>query len=66
LANIKINLDAEISDDVIGKLFETLKVPGKESVGEIQIPKAFEFEISDVRGKITARFVNEAVEEKKQ
>ena len=65
MANIKVNIEAEISDEVLAKILEGLKVPGvEETASKIQIPRVIQVEISDVGGKLTARLLTEEKEEK--
>ncbi len=64
MANIKVNIEAEISDEVLAKILEGFKVPGAEEAQKIQIPRVIQVEISDVGGKLTARLVSEEKEEK--
>ncbi|MEB2836819.1 MAG: hypothetical protein GSR80_000946 [Desulfurococcales archaeon] len=63
MANVKIILEAEISDEVLGKLFEGLKIPKPEEAAagapKIEIPRVVEIEVSEVGGKLTARLLTE-------
>ncbi len=66
MANIKVNIEAEISDEVLSKILEGISV---SEVGEaatktpLQIPRVIQVEISDVGGKLTARILTEEEKE---
>jgi len=63
MANVKIVLEAEVSDEVLGKLFESLSIPKPEEaaggVAKLEIPRVIEIEVSNVGGKLTARLLTE-------
>ena len=67
MANIKVNIEAEMSDEVLSKILEGLKVTGVEETASkvsVKIPRVVQVEISDVGGKLTARILTEG--EKKE
>jgi len=64
MANIKVNIEAEVSDEVLAKLFEGFKVLGEETAKtKVEIPRVIQVEISDVQGKLTARILKEEKKE---
>jgi hypothetical protein len=63
MANVKIILEAEVSDEVLGKLFESLGIPKPEEaasgIAKFEVPRVIEIEVSNVGGKLTARLLTE-------
>jgi len=66
MANIKVNIEAEVNDEVLSKILEGINV---SQVGEattkapLKVPRVIQVEISDVGGKLTARILTEEEEE---